>query len=80
MLGSYLESRSFKTLFDRVAGSQMKILFGEKAGVFGQSHKLIQRAVYMLTHVIFSIFTMLIACIWWSFEFAHVSFIIGWYN
>lgn len=41
LLGPYLESRSFKTLYDRVAGAQMKMLFGEGA-VFSRYHDLIK--------------------------------------
>ena len=74
-LGSYIESRSFKTLYDRVAGNQMKFLFGEGA-VFGQSHHLVKKAIYMSTHVVFGILTMTIACMLWYNKWAHMVFIM----
>jgi hypothetical protein len=74
-LGSYIESRSFKTLYDRVAGNQMKFLIGE-GSAFGSSHHLLKKAVYMGCHIVFGCFTMGIACVWWQYWWAHLSFLL----
>jgi hypothetical protein len=41
-LGPYIESRSFKTLYDRVAGNQMRFLFGP-GRAFSDAHHLIKK-------------------------------------
>lgn len=53
----------------------MKVLFGDGA-VFGSWHHLIKKAIYMAVHVVFGLFTMVAACIWWHYQWAHVLFII----
>ena len=61
--------------YDRVAGAQMKALFGEGA-VFGAWHHLLKKAIYMGVHVLFGLFTMAAACIWWRYQWAHILFIV----
>lgn len=53
----------------------MKVLFGEGA-VFGTWHHLLKKAIYMGVHVLFGLFTMTAACIWWRYQWAHVLFIV----
>ena len=53
----------------------MKALFGEGA-VFGAWHHLLKKAIYMGVHVLFGLFTMTAACIWWRYQWAHVLFIL----
>jgi len=74
-LGKYLQSRSYTTLYDRVTNSQMKFLFSE-GGAVGHYPHLVKKAIYMMTHVLFGLFTMSAACIWWQYYWAHLLFII----
>jgi hypothetical protein len=74
-LGPYLESRSFKTLYDRVAGNQMKSVLGEGSPL-SSSHHLFKKAVYMTAHILFGVFTMIVACLWWRYWWAHLSFLV----
>jgi hypothetical protein len=74
-LGPYLQSRSFTTLYDRVAGTQMKFLFSD-TGALRDHHHLFKKAVYMCTHVVFGVFTMVVAAMWWWFWWAHLLFIL----
>lgn len=43
MYGDYLKSRSFKTLYDRVAGKQLRFLVGDD-GLMRDSHDLLKKA------------------------------------
>jgi hypothetical protein len=53
----------------------MKFLLGE-GSTFGSSHHLLKKAIYMGCHVLFGSFTMAIACLWWQYWWAHLSFIV----
>jgi hypothetical protein len=74
-LGTYIESRSFKTLYDRVAGNQMKFLFGKGSALESFPH-LVKKAVYMCTHVVFGAVTMTLASVFWTSRSAHMLFIL----
>ncbi len=58
-LGPYLESRSFQTLYDRVAGQQARLLF--QSNTVAPLHHLIKKGIYMLMHVLFGTATMMLA-------------------
>jgi hypothetical protein len=75
-LGSYLQSRSYTTLYDRVAGKQMRFLFGDK-GLAGSAHPFLKKAVFLTMHLLFGSATMGIAVsLLWRYWWAHISFMV----
>lgn len=72
-LGSYIERRSYQTLWDR-------ILVMKPVGPFLQRllqrfPKLLVQLVYLLIHLCFSTFTMCVAVVLWHSQVAHALFV-----
>lgn len=74
-LGDYLKSRSFQTLYDRVAGQQAKFLFQHQK--VAPLHDLAKKAIYMSMHILFGVLTMLVAsALLFHYKYAQIAFII----
>ena len=69
VLGSYLQSRSYTTLYDCVAGKHMRFL--------GAAHPFLKKAVFLTMHLLFGSATMGIAVsLLWRYWWAHISFMV----
>jgi hypothetical protein len=69
--GEYIESRGFKTLYDRVSTKQLRFLFQRM-----DTSDLVKKAFYMFLHLVFGTVTMLLASVFWFNKEAHLTFII----
>eukprot|EP01013_Petalomonas_cantuscygni_P037615 TRINITY_DN68462_c0_g1_i1.p1 TRINITY_DN68462_c0_g1~~TRINITY_DN68462_c0_g1_i1.p1 ORF type:complete len:497 (-),score=49.98 TRINITY_DN68462_c0_g1_i1:569-2059(-) len=75
VLGNRIKERGYKTLFDRVV---QKGFIGRL--VVGVSHHdLVQKAAYLATHIVFSLFSMCCAALFWHNRFGHLLFIVSIY-
>jgi hypothetical protein len=72
-LGDYIKTRSFQTLYDRVAGQQAKFLFHHRW--VAPIHDLAKKGIYMSMHVIFGAITMLLAStLLFHYKYAQMAF------
>jgi hypothetical protein len=74
VLGPYIQSRGFQTLFDRVSekGPLAPIL---RAIPDGTQLKLLKKAVYILSHFLFGTLTMGLAAVLFYSHHAHITFV-----
>ena len=78
VLGDYLKSRRYQTLYDRVttAGPAAKVM-SKGFALTGARHELSKRAVYMGSHLLFGVITMALATLHWHSFVAHSTFALA---
>ena len=78
LLGDYLKSNRYQTLYDRVttSGPAAKVM-AKGFALTGARHDLAKRAVYMLSHLLFGVLTMSLAALHWHSYVAHSAFAIA---
>jgi hypothetical protein len=67
-----IRARGYKTLFDRVISRGPTKFIARISNL-----DLIQKAAYMLTHVVFAVFTMLLTEVYWRSYGAHFFFVVA---
>jgi len=73
LLGDYLKTRGYETLYDRVTKSgPLKPILAKTQGM----HDLIGKFVYVLCHLLFGAITICITFLWWNNIVAHFAFIL----
>ena len=78
LMGDYLRSHHFQTLYDRVTsqGPASKALL-TCFRLTGARHELAKRALYMATHLLFGVVTMSLAALHWRSFVAHSAFVFA---
>ena len=78
VLGDYLKSNRYQTLYDRVttSGPAAKVM-SKGFALTGATHELSKRAVYMGSHLLFGVLTMALATLHWHSFAAHSLFALA---